>query len=359
MSKDYYKILGVTKGATEDEIKKAYRKLAHEHHPDRPHGDEKKFKEINEAYQILSNKEKRAQYDNFGQVFEGSGFPGGQGFDPNQMGFEFSFGDFGNLNDVFDAFFEGLGVKQKRRTYNRGGDIEIVQEITLEEAFKPLEKKIKFTVLRVCESCKGMGHDPKAGTSECAHCGGRGEIREARNSFFGSFSQVKQCKECNGSGMIPKKPCASCKSAGRVIGERVVQVDIRQGVQNGQIIKIKGAGEDGSHGAEAGDLYVRIIIRPHSIFRREGDNLYIKKPINVTDILLGKKVEIPTITGEKRALEIPSSINIREPFRASGEGMPHFNMGGRGDLLIEFDLKFPGKLNPKAKKALEDFEKEL
>lgn len=366
MTKDYYKILGVSKNASEDEIKKAYRRLAHEYHPDRPHGDEKKFKEINEAYQILSNHDKKSQYDRFGQVFEGGGSPGSSqgfgasGFDPSQFGFEFSFGDSGgNINDIFETFFEGLGIKQKRKTYSRGADIEIVEEITLEDAFRQIKKKIKYKVSRHCIECSGLGHDKKSGVEECTHCGGRGEIRESKNSFFGAFSQVRQCSKCSGSGQVPKKPCASCRGTGLTMGTREVAIDIRPGVSDGQIIKIKGAGEDGSHGSESGDAYVKIVIKPHLVFSRHIDDLLIKKEIKALDILLGRKIEIPTIEGEKIQVEIPQGTNIRQMLRVPYKGMPHFQSSGRGDLLVEIDLKFPTKISDKARKLFEEGERNL
>ena len=372
---DYYKILGINKNANEEEVKKAFRQLAHKYHPDKG-GDEKKFKEINEAYQVLSNKEKRQQYDQFGQVFSGQAGPtGAGGFNPfssaqggpfggfSQGGFggvKFDFGaDTGDLGDIFEAFFEGMGVKQKRRTYHRGADIQIIQEITLEEAFKGIEKKLDYRVAIKCEKCKGLGHDSKAGFDQCSVCAGRGEIKEAQKSFFGSFVQVKQCQHCFGAGQIPKKICETCKGSGRVVGERKIKIEIRPGIGNDQIIKIKEAGEAGEHGTADGDLYVGIKIKPHHIFRRQEDNLIIKKEVNMIDLLLEKKIEIPTISGNILKAEIPANFNLKSDLKISGEGMPHFGSYGRGDLIVELTVKTPKKLNAKAKKILEDLEKEL
>lgn len=360
---DYYHILGINKGASEEEIKKAFRKLAHKYHPDKKDGDEKKFKEINEAYSILSDKKKREQYDKYGRVFEGAGpgwrgepfegFPGG-GFD-----FGFEFGEGADLSDIFEAFFEGMGVRQKRRTYERGGDIEIIQEISLEEAFGGFEKEIKYKILVICDKCEGRGYDQKAGFEKCAVCGGRGEIRETRKSFFGSFTQVKQCKECMGTGQISKASCAQCRGIGRVSGEKQVKVRILAGIHDGQLITIKGAGEAGQRGTEAGDLYVRVKIKPHHAFRREGNDLFIKKEVKLVDVLLGKKIEIPTISGHKLHIEIPADFDIRQNLVISNEGMPVFGSYGRGNLIVELKIKTPKKISAKAKKALEDAEKEM
>lgn len=369
MGKNYYKILGVSKSASEEEVKKAFRRLAHEHHPDKG-GDEKKFKEINEAYQVLSNREKRAQYDRFGAIFEGAAGPGaGFGFGPfgagspfGEIRFDFDNSEFGDLGDIFDAFFEGLGVKQKRKTYHRGSDVQILEEITLEEAFYGTEKNINYETMVRCPKCDGVGHDSRAGFSECAQCAGRGEIKENRRTFFGNFEQVRACGECHGTGRVPKKICDNCRGAGRIKGKKLIKVQIRPGIQNEQIIKIKAGGEAGERGAEEGDLYARVRIKPHPVFERRGDDLIIKKEIKLTDLLLGKKIEVSTISGNKLKMEVPPDFDLRNNLRISGEGMPRFSPsagGGRGDLIIELKVKTPKKLSAKAKKILEDMEKEL
>jgi len=363
MAKDYYKILGVQKESSEEEIKKAYRKLAHQYHPDKSHGDEKKFKEINEAYQVLSDKEKRTQYDRFGTAFDGSqGFSGFQGAQGSPFGFGFDFSgveDLSNLGDIFDTFFEGLGVKRKRRTYERGSDIEIVQEITLEEAFHGLNRDIRFGAFVLCDACAGAGYFTKDGVTQCTACDGRGEIQEVRRSFFGSFAQVRLCTKCHGSGQIPNKSCTVCGGKGRMEREKTVTVGIAPGVANDQLIKIAGAGEAGERGAEAGDLYVRVEIKSHPWFTREGDNLVMKKPLSVADVLLGEKIEIETIAREKIRVELPAGFHLRERLRIPGAGMPHLNRGGRGDLYVIFELKTPKKVSAKAKKLLEDLKREI
>ena len=356
-NKDYYKILGVEKSATEDDIKKAYRKLAHQFHPDRPSGDEKKFKEINEAYQVLSNKDKRGQYDRFGRTFDGMG--GGPegfgfGFDPSNINFE----DLGNVGDMFDMFFEGLGVKRKRRAYQRGADLEMEQTVTLEDAFRGLETKVKFKTFDICKECGGLGHFPKEGLAQCSACSGRGEIKENRNTFFGSFSQVKTCDKCFGTGQIPNKTCKTCSATGRIKIEKEIKVNIVSGISDGQIIKVAKAGEAGERGAEKGDLYIRVRVKPHAEFTREGENLLIKKELSLMDVLLGNKIAVKTISGGTLNIEIPENYNLNEPYRMKGEGMPRLGGYGRGDLFIQFKVRTP-KLTSKAKKLLDEFKKEL
>lgn len=375
---DYYKTLGVDKGASQEEIKKAYRKLAHKYHPDKPGGDEKKFKELNEAYQVLSNPQKKSQYDKFGRVFEGQQFNGAQngpfgnpfgGFGQGQPGgsFDFDFGQFaesGDFGDIFDAFFEGLGMRERRRTYRNGSDVQIIQEITLEEAFKGTEKNIAYKIDIKCDKCDGLGSDPKAGFNPCVVCGGRGEIKETKNTFFGSFTQVKACTTCYGSGQVPNKICDKCKGKGTIKGEKKVSIKILPGISNGQIIKVKGAGEAGERGAQEGDLFVTVKINPHKIFAREGDNLIVQKEISIVDLLLNisgenKKIEVAGISDKKINIKIPDDFDATQLLKIPGEGMPHFNRMGKGDLFIKFIIKTPKKITAKAKKLLNDLDAEM
>jgi molecular chaperone DnaJ len=353
--KDYYKILGVSRNASQEEIKKAYRKLAHQYHPDKPGGDEKKFKEINEAYQVLSDEKKRAMYDRYGTVDFGAGFEAGAPqWDFGQFDFENIWGDFGDLSDFFETFFGGFGTKQKRPVYQRGSDIEVIQEITLEEAFWGTTKEFDVKTFLTCDACGGMGGDKSSGVKTCSTCNGRGEIKEFQRTFFGSFSQIKTCPTCGGVGNIPVNLCSKCNGTGRIKGERHIKVEILPGVSNNQLIKIKGMGEAGERGAGTGDLYVRIKIKPHKIFERQGDDLIVKKELNILDLLLGKKIEIPTISGRKIEVEIPPNFNLKDYLRIPGEGMPRMHSYGRGDLLVDFIIKTPKKLSPKLRKILED-----
>ena len=376
MAKDYYNILGIGKTASEEEIKKAYRKLAHQYHPDKPGGSEAKFKEINEAYQVLSDKNKRAQYDRFGSEGPMGGFgagagPGTQwggfgGVPPNWEGFGFdpqNMGDMGDFGDIFETIFEGMGVRPRRKTYEKGADLEIQEQVTLEEAFRGTVKTLRLRTLAQCEKCKGKGAEPGSVFEKCVTCGGQGEIREQRRTFFGSFSQVKTCATCHGTGEVPKKPCTVCKGSGRTESEREVRVEILPGIEDGQLIKIKAMGEAGERGTATGDLYVRVRVKPHNTFERHGADLVVARELKVVDLLLGKKIEVPTISGGKVAVEIPANFNLRDNLRVRGEGMPHFGgsvfSAARGDLLINFLIKAPKSPSGKAKKLLEELEKEI
>ena len=380
MAKDYYNILGVTKGATDEDIKKAYRKLAHEHHPDKPGGNEAKFKEINEAYQVLSDKAKRAQYDRFGSAGSGgaAGFSGNWGgfsarggsssggqsgyAEPGWGGFGFdpqNVSDMGDFSDIFESIFEGFGGQPRRKTYEKGSDLEIQEPITLEEAFRGVVKVLKIKTFVQCAECKGKGAEPGSGFEKCSVCDGRGEIREQRRTFFGTFSQVKICGKCHGVGESPKHPCHKCKGSGRVEASREVKVNILPGIEDNQLIKMNGAGEAGERGTTAGDLYVRIRVRPHFIFARHGADLVISRELNVLDLILGKKIEIPTIVGGKISIEVPAGFNLKENLRIPGEGMPRFGSYGRGDMLVNFIIKAPKKPGVKAKKILEELDGEI
>jgi len=365
--KDYYTILGIHRTATEDEVKKAYRKLAHQYHPDKAGGNEEKFKEINEAYQVLSDKNKRAQYDRFGTADPSmGGFPGGSGQWGNGFpeGFGFGFdpqnmGEMGDLGDMFDSFMEGLGMRQRRKTYEKGSDLEMQEQITLEETFRGVIKALRLRTFVQCSKCSGKGAEPGSVFEKCSTCDGQGEVREQRRTFFGSFSQVKVCVKCHGSGQIPKKPCAVCRGAGRIEANRDIKVEILAGIEDGQLIKIKGMGEAGERGSAAGDLYIRVRVQRHPVFERHGSDLLVHRELNVIDLLLGRKIEVPTIAGGKVAVEIPANFNLKDNLRIPNEGMPQFGSHARGDLLVSFVMKAPKQPGGRAKKLLEELEKEL
>ncbi|OGY59289.1 MAG: hypothetical protein A3B23_03670 [Candidatus Colwellbacteria bacterium RIFCSPLOWO2_01_FULL_48_10] len=360
---DYYKILGVNREASADEVKKAFHKLAHKYHPDKSGGDEKKFKEVNEAYQALSNPEKRKQYDRFGKAgFNGGGFGAGSGFggfqgDPSQwnVNFDGESGNFGDFKDIFDMFFDGgMGGRGRRKTYKRGGDLEMAAEITLDEAKRGKAIETSFDTVVQCKECKGIGHDAKEGFGPCAHCGGRGETREERSTFFGNFSQVVTCKKCHGRGQIPNKICARCSGVGRVNGKQSIKFDIRPGVEDGQIIKVRGMGEAGEHGLEAGDLYVRVRVKPHQAFTRQGNDLLVSVPATIVDVLLGRKMTLKGLDGKPVSFHIPAGHGLGHEIRVKGEGMT-----SGGDLVVKLDIKSPKHLNAKARKLIEDLEKEI
>ena len=371
MSNDYYKILGVERGANQEEIKKAYRKLAHKHHPDKPGGSEDTFKKVNEAYQVLSDEKKRSQYNQFGSTFDGDGAgagSGGAGF--GGAGFKNvdweSMGGTGNMSDLFEELFKNFGGGARaRRTYTHGSDIELLYTINLEEAFKGSEKTIEFKTYITCDECDGVGHKKEDGLKTCEHCKGQGEVKEERRTFFGNLSQVKTCSECNGTGEVPNTPCSKCKGSGRVKGTRKIDLQVIRGIDTGQVVKIKGAGEAGQRGSGPGDLYITIKVNKHSTFDRHGADLFIEKKISAIDALLEKDIKITGISGEEFTVNIPKGFNFKENLDISDRGMPRFNPDSSGDnikkgsLYISFNVSIPNKLSKKAKKLLEELDEEM
>lgn len=358
MSKDFYQILGVDKTASQDEIKKAYRRLAHKHHPDKG-GDEKKFKEINEAYQTLSNAEKRNQYDTFGSTFEGGGVnPGwdfGPGFDFESMKDRYGQGfDFGDIGDIFGEMF-GAG---SRRDFKKGKDIEIDMEIPLEETLKTQEKEISLHKLIACSRCHGKGAEPGTLVNECFSCRGTGQVQQVKKTIFGSVTRVTVCPECGGEGFRPEKPCNVCKGEGRIKGEENIKVFIPAGVDINQGIKIEGKGQAGRKDGMAGDLYVRIFVKKHPLFKRKGDDLYISIPISFSQAALGGEVEIVILEGKKLSLKVPSGTESGKILKISGKGIPHFSGYGKGSMYIELIVKTPKKLSKKQKELLEQLKEE-
>lgn len=365
---DYYKILGVSKNASQEEIKKAFHKLAHKYHPHKG-GDEKKFKEINEAYQVLSDKEKRAQYDRFGKVFEdGAGTQGSSDWDFSwSWGQPFGFGnengpdvefDLGGLGDIFEDFF-GFGVRQSRKkNFKKGKDIKIDLEIDLEDVLKGTTKEIFLQKQVVCSRCDGKGAEPGTSVKECFSCRGVGQVQQVKKTFFGSFTQWVICPECRGEGERPDKPCNVCKGEGRVKGEKKIKIFIPAGVDSNQVIKVAGEGNAGKRGGPSGDLYVRILIKPHPIFERKGDDLYRISEIKYSQAVLGGETEISMLDGKKVILEIPPGTESGKIFKISGKGVPHFSRWGRGDLYVQLLIKVPKKLTKKQKEVLEKLKEE-
>ncbi len=363
-NKDYYKILGVQKTASEEDIKKAFRRLAHQYHPDKAGGDESKFKEVNEAYQVLSDKQKRAQYDQFGQAFDGGaagGWPGGfsgQG-GPAWGGEGFGgFEDMGDLSSMFESIFEQFGGS-RHKTYTHGSDIELIEEISLEEAFRGVKKNVAFKTQVACGVCGGLGYDKAQGTKTCQTCGGKGQVREQKRTFFGNFSQVRDCPQCRGLGNIPNKICGECGGAGRVKKAKELTIEIAPGVADGQVLKVVKAGEAGERGAVAGDLYLVIRVRPHPVFVRKDNDLYMIKEIKFSDAFLKKEIKIKDIGGDDFMAAIPANWKINEKLRVGGHGMPGFGGRSRGDLYVQLEMKTPGHLSLKAKKLLEELDGEL
>lgn len=364
--KDYYQILGVSRGASSEEIKQAYRKLAHKHHPDKG-GDEKKFKEINEAYQILSDKDKKAQYDNFGSVNEGAagqgGFGGwdfGSGWNNRggQAGFEFDLGDLG-IGDIFEEMFGFGGSSPKRKKdLKKGKNIEVALEIPLEEVLKGREREISLQKPVVCSRCQGIGAEPGSSVKECFSCRGTGQVQQIKRTPLGSFTSVTTCPECGGEGFKPDKPCNVCKGEGRVKGKEEIKIFIPAGVDTNQVIKVEGKGEAGRKGGKAGDLYVRIYVMNHPVFERKGDDLFVTMPISFSQAALGDEIEVPVLGGTKILMNVPSGTESGKVLRISQKGIPHFSGSGRGDMYVELKLKTPKKLSRRQKELFEELKKE-
>lgn len=369
MPKDYYDNLGVPKNASPDEIKRAYRKLAHQYHPDKG-GDPEKFKQINEAYQVLSDPQKRAQYDKFGAGFEqaraGGGFSGfgdfrdfssyADAFDVFGREQEFNFS---NLGDIFEQVFgSASGRSGGPRRKQRGQDISIDVEITLEEAGRGVEKEFNLYKGVACPKCGGTGGEPSSAVKECPRCRGKGQIEETRSAGFFSFSQVRVCPECRGSGKKPEKVCSQCGGDGRIKDYKTISVNIPAGIENGQVISLRGQGEAGLYGSAPGDLYLTVHIKPHKIFERKGDDLNLNLEISFTQAVLGDKIEIPTLYGTVQ-LKIPEGIESGTVIRLKDKGMPHLQGRGSGDMLVKIKIKTPKKISKKAKELLEELKKEL
>jgi len=357
--KDYYKILGVEKSASTDEIKRAFHLLAHKHHPHKG-GDESKFKEINEAYQILSNKEKRAQYDRFGQTFEGgnnyndyNNWAWGSGMSgmPN-MGF-----DMEDLSEIFgDIFgfgsFSSKGSGSRKRDFKKGADIRIDMEIPLETVLKDINKEINLYKQIICSRCSGTGAEPESKINECFSCRGTGEVQQVRKTFLGSFTHWSICPECKGEGQRSEKPCNVCQGEGKIKGQEKINISIPAGVDSNQLIKIVGKGEAGRRGGKPGDLYVRILVKSHRIFKREGDDLFVSIPISFSQAALGDEIEIPTLEGIGLLEKIPIGSESGIILKISKKGIPHFSSSGQGDLYVELIIKTPKNLTKRQKELL-------
>lgn len=362
---DYYEILGVAKSATQEDIKKAFHKLAHKHHPDKG-GDEKKFKEINEAYQVLSDKQKRAQYDQFGRVFNsGDGFSsqGGPASGWNWAwgnsagrGEEYEF-DFGDINDIFSEFFGGARQKSKK-DIRKGKDIQVDIEISLEKTLKNFVEKIDLYKQVVCQRCQGNGAEPNTKIKECFSCRGVGQVQQVKKTVFGSFTTLATCPECKGEGTIPEKPCNVCKGEGRIKGNETIEAYIPAGIDTNQIIRIDGKGEAGKKGGKAGNLFVRIFVKQHPVFERRGDDIFTQSEINFSQAALGDEIELKTLEGANIILQVPEGTESGKVLRISGKGIPHFGGYGKGNLYVELRVKTPKKLSKEQKKLLEKLKEE-
>ena len=359
MAKDYYNILGVNKTASRDEIKKAFYKLAHKYHPDKKGGNESKFKEVNEAYQVLSDDAKRSQYDQFGTAYQNmGGFSGGNGpasgWDFNNFGgFESTFGgDFGNLNDIFTDFFGGgMGRPEARR----GRDISTEIQISFPDAIFGTERKILLTKASPCDVCRGDGAEPGTKTETCKRCNGQGKLRETKRSFLGSISTTKICEACDGEGVVPKDVCERCKGKGVLRREEEISVVVPPGIRDGEMIRMTGRGEAVFKGT-SGDLYIKINVAAHPVFKRDGQDLIMALNLKLSDALLGTKHSIKTLDGEIE-VTIQEGVSVNETLRVRGKGVP-IGKGKRGDLLIKLNIKLPNKLSRKSRELVEKLQEE-
>ena len=360
--KDYYKILGVGRTATKDEIKTAFRKLAHKYHPDKG-GDEKKFKEINEAYSILSNEGKRAEYDSYGRTFSGAGQGGGRGgfggFSAQggpASGWDFSDFDGGfDVGDIFENFFGGEGPMRERRA-RRGSDISVDIQISFEESVFGSQRKIIVTKNNVCTACGGGGGEKGTEEITCTTCNGKGKIHETKRSFLGTFTTVRECSACYGKGKVPKEKCPTCRGAGMERKQEEIVITIPPGIEHGEMIRLSGRGEAASRAGVSGDMYVRVHVERHPVFVRDGKNLLMNLHIKLTDALLGAEYSIKTLDGVL-ALKVPAGVSYGEVLRLREKGIPSAG-GRRGDLLVKIILKTPEKLSRKAKDLVEKLKEE-
>ncbi len=357
-NKDYYEILGLKKEASEDEIKRAFRRLARQYHPDvnKDPGAEEKFKKINEAYHVLSDPQKRTQYDTYGQG--GGGFGGGQGFE----GFDSSdlfgqgFGDTGGLGDIFESFFGGRRPERaKRGGKAQGDDLRYDLTIPLEVASTGEEREITLDHFISCEKCMGSGAAPGSSPVKCSTCGGSGQVSRSQRTILGAFTQITTCPTCKGSGETISTPCPACRGSGRVKKTQNVTFKIPPGVESGHRLRVPGAGEAGIKGGGPGDLYIFMSVSRHKDFERDGSDLYYKKKISFTLAAIGDEVLLPTIDKAVARLKVPPGTQQGTTFRLKGYGMPILGGRGRGDLYVVIDIEVPTKLSAEQAELLKKF----
>lgn len=364
MAKNYYETLGIDKKATTDDVKKAFRKLAQKHHPDKG-GDEAKFKEITEAYSVLADDKKRREYDTYGQAFAG-GAPGqgaggaGAGFN----GFDFSgfqgFNGAGgvefDIGDLFEGFGDIFGGQRGgRNRVQRGRDISIDIEVSFKESILGGKRTVLLAKTSICEVCKGNGGKPGTEMLTCPTCNGSGRIHESRNSILGNFTSVRACTTCEGTGKVPKEKCANCNGRGVLKKEQEISIDIPAGIDNGEMIRLPQQGE-AIKGGLSGDLYVKVHVKAHALFRKEGANLIMELPVKLTDALLGTTITVETVDDKRIEVKVPVMSSAEETLRVKGRGVKYD--GGQGDLLIHATVALPKKLSGSAKKAIEQLKSE-
>lgn len=352
---DYYEVLGITKQASQEEIKKAFHKLAHKYHPDKG-GDEKKFKEINEAYQVLSDAQKRQQYDQFGKSFDQMGGGSGDfnwawqnqaqgGFDPEDLG------------DIFENLFSfggGGGRRASKKDHRKGKDIQVELEISLEETLQETRRTITLAKQITCHRCHGNGAEPGTKVNECFACRGAGQVQQVKRTILGSYTAFGICPECQGEGTKPEKPCNVCRGEGRVKGQEDIEVVIPAGIDSNQAVEVGGRGDAGKKGGRAGNLYARIFIKKHPLFMRKGDDLYVSQEIAYSQAVLGDEIEVPTLEKTAILLRVPAATESGKILRVSGKGIPHFGSYGRGNMYVELVIKMPKKISREQKKLLQE-----
>lgn len=351
--RDYYEVLGVDKSASDADIKKAYRKLAKQYHPDINPGNkeaEAKFKEANEAYEVLGDSQKRAQYDQFGHAgMNGGGFGGfGGGFE----GF-----DMGGFGDIFETFFGGSGFSSSKKTRKgpqKGADLKYAMEINFEEAAFGVEKEITINRMEVCAKCEGSGSKPGSSPSTCQHCNGTGQIQYKQRTPFGQFVNIKTCDVCHGEGKIITNPCEGCSGKGRIRKPVKIKINVPSGIDDGQTISLRSEGEPGVKGGPSGDLYISIRVKQHPIFQRQGNDVICDIPITFVQAALGAELEVPTLDGKVK-YTVPEGTQTGSVFRLKGKGIPYLRGNGRGDQYVKVSVEVPKKLNDKQKAVLKEF----